>query len=518
MIKKVALAALLAAAGLAAWAGGKTEEPTAPAEPAAQSMYGGVLRVGSQPVSNLDPHFATSIADILLLEQVYEHLTYIDADNRAVPDLATEWSSPDGKVWTFTLRSGVKFNDGRDLTAADVVFTFDRLRDPDVGSPVVNLYKNIESVEAVDSTHVRFTLKDTNPEFAADVGDYHASIIPAGSKDPATQRVGSGPFRIDAYYPEDRIILKKNSYFDLKDASGNALPYLDEIQLIFSPDLGGQVEALRGGQLNFVGGLTTEFADTLEADPGTRVITNDSNMHWALHMRSDAGHLASDNRIRQALKKGTDQQAIINAVRPGLAAPGNGFTPVGPAYADYYLDRPPVRDVAGAKNLLAEAGYPDGLTLTLVAQNQLDVVPIATVWKEQMAQIGVTVDIQVVPSDVYYGDGPQSWLVCDFGITDWGARATPVTYFKLAYETDSPWNESHWSDAEFDQVAGQIDREMDKARRVELYKKAQEIMIERGPIIVAYFEKAVAGISANLEGVALSADWARTRFWNARFK
>ena len=503
------------------WAGGKQEEavsPEAAAPEAAVTKYGGVLKLGTQPVNNLDPHFATSIADILLLEQLYHHLVFIDASNRPVPDLALNWDSPDGKVWNFEIQSGVKFSNGKNLTADDVIFSFNRLHDPEVGTPVVNLYKNIEKIEAVDASHVRFTLKDANPEFSSDVGDYHACIIPKDSKDPAKERIGSGPFVIASYYPEDRAILKKNPHFSAKDKDGQPLPYLDEVQLIFSPDLGGQVEALRGGELNFVGGLSTQFVEALRGDTGVKILTNDSNMHWVIHMRSDDGHVASDNRVRQAFKLATDQKAMIDAVRPGLAAVGNGFTPVGPAYGDYYLNKPPVRDLEKAKKLLAEAGYPDGLKITLHAQNQLDVVPIATVWKEQLARIGVDVDIQIIPSDIYWGDSDQSWLKCDFGITDWGARATPVTYFKLAYMSDGPWNESHWSDPEFDRIAKQVDSEMDRSRRIELYKKAQEIMIDRGPVVVAYFEKAVAGLSADIEGVALAADWARTRFWNAYYR
>ncbi len=484
----------------------------------AAGQYGGVLKIGSQPVNNLDPHFATSIADIMLLEQVYHHLTYIDASNRPVADLATKWDSPDGKIWTFTLRPGVKFNNGAAVTAKDVVYSFNRLRDPKVGTPVVKLYKNIVKVEATDASQVRFTLEHPNPEFASDVGDYHACIIPEGLKDPAKKRIGSGPFMIASYFPEDRIILKKNPHFSQKDAAGNRLPYLDEVHMIFSPDMGGQVEALRGGELNFVGGLTTEFAETVKKSGSGKVLTNDSNMHWVIHMRSDKGHIAADNRIRQALKLATNHRQIINAVRPGLAVVGNGFSPVGPAYGKYYLDKPPVMDLQKARKLLAAAGHPNGLKINLVAQNQLDVIPIATVWKEQLAKIGVTVNIQVVPSDVYFGDGAQSWLKCDFGITDWGARATPVTYFNLAYTSKGPWNESHWSDAEFDRLTSQVDREMDFDKRVQLYHQLQQIMIERGPIVVAYFEKSIAGVSAKVENVKLAADWARTRFWNAYFK
>jgi peptide/nickel transport system substrate-binding protein len=484
---------------------------------AAWASGGGILKVGAQPSSTLDPHFAASITDIMINEQLYHHLTFISPDNRPVADLATKWETTDGKVWTFHLKSGVKFSTGQPVTARDVVFSFDRLRDPKVGAPTVKLYDNIDRIEAVNDTTVRFTLRNSNPEFPADAGDYHSCIIPAGTTDPGKTRIGSGAFVIDSYFPEDRIVLKPNSHFAGKDAQGNALPKVDKIQFIFSPDMGGQVEALRGGELHFLGGLTTQFAEIVKNDPHTKLLTNDSNMHWAIHMRSDKGHVAADPRIREALKLGTDHQAIIDAVRPGLASVGSGFTPMGPAYGEYFLSVPPKTDTAKAQKLLAEAGYPDGLKISLVAQNQLDVIPIATVWKEQMAKIGVDVDIQVIPSDVYYGEGENSWLKCEFGITDWGSRATPVTYFNLAYLSDGPWNGSHWQDAEFDKLTHEVDQEMDFTRRKELYHQLQTILIERGPVIVPYFEKAVVGVAANLEGVEIPSDWARARFWNAGF-
>ncbi|MBF0529628.1 MAG: ABC transporter substrate-binding protein [Deltaproteobacteria bacterium] len=485
---------------------------------AGKGQPGGVFKVGIQPLNNLDPHFIASISDIMVSEQQYHHLTFINEKNKAVPDLATEWKSADGKVWVFALRSGVKFSNGKDLTAKDVVFSFNRMKDPKVGSPAAKLYNTIEKVEAVDDTHVQFTLSQPNPEFPADAGDYHSAIIPDGSKDPGKVFVGSGPYMITSYLPEDRVILKKNPHFKQKSADGDPLPYFDEIQFIISPDLGGQVEALRGGQLNFVAGMTTEFANVLSKDPKTKVVNNYSNMHWALHMRSDGKSITADNKIRQALKLATDHQAIINAVRPGLAVMGNGFTPVGPSFSDYYLDKAPKQDLAKAKQLLAEAGKPNGFEINLIAQNIHDVVPFATVWKEQMAKIGVKVNIQVVPSDVYYGEGETSWLKCDFGITDWGSRATPVTYFKLAYNSDGAWNESHWKDAEFDELSKKVDQEMDRDKRVVLYQKLQQILIDRGPVIIGFFEKAAAGAGANVENAVLPSDWARVRFWEVYYK
>lgn len=478
---------------------------------------GGVLKVAAEPAVNRDPAFASARADILINQQVYDWLVEIGGDNQLLPGLANEWQSADGKAWTFTLRSGVTFSNGAAFTADDVVYTFDRLRNPDVGSPGVGLYSNVEAVTATDASHVQFTLTEPNPEFPSDVADYHAAILSKSVADPTADWVGTGPFVIESYAAEDRAILKKNPAYWGKDAQGARLPYLDEIQFIFSPDLAGQVEALRGDQVQFVAGLTSELVDSVKADAKLKVITGPASaFHYVLHMRSDEGRPSADARVRKALQLGTDHQGLIDQVRPGLAVVGNG-TPVGPAYGDYYLDQAPPYDPAQAKTLLADAGYADGLTITLYAQQALEVPAIATVWKEQMKAIGVTVDIQTVPPDVYYGEGDSSWLAVDFGITEWGARATPNAYFNAAYVSDAPWNESHWSDPEFDALVAQINSELDRATRAELYNQAQRILIERGPVIVPFFQTAAAGLSAAVDGVELAPDWSRTLFRAAHF-
>ncbi len=474
------------------------------------------LVVATEAFTIRDPAFASGRADILLNQQVYDWLVEIGPQNELLPGLATEWSSPDGKVWTFILRPDVTFSNSEDFTADDVVYTFDRLRDPAVGSPGKDIYANVESVRAVDEGTVEFTLQEPNPEFPSDVADYHAAILSRGVADPADEWVGTGAFKIVSYSAEDRAVLDKNPYYWREDGSGETLPHLEGLQLIVSPDLAGQVQALRGGQVQFVAGLTAELVDAIKGDENLRVITGPASaFHYVIHMRSDEGRPTADERVRRALRLGTDHQGLIDQVRPGLAVVGNG-TPVGPAYGDYYLDEPPAYDPEEAQRLLAEAGHADGLAITLYAQQALEVPAIATVWQQQMRAIGVTVDIQTVPPDVYYSEGDANWLTVDFGITEWGARATPNAYFNAAYVTDAAYNESHWSDSEFDSLVARINSELDRDTRADLYRQAQRILRERGPVIVPFFQTAVAGASVALEGVELAPDWSRTSFITAR--
>jgi peptide/nickel transport system substrate-binding protein len=196
-----------------------------------------------------------------------------------------------------------------------VVYTFKRLQDPNVGSPLGKSLTGVD-IKAVDPTHVQFTLTDPNPEFPAQVSDYHAAILSKSVQDPTKTWVGTGPFILESYAAEDRASLKKNPNYWMKDDQGNALPYLDAVELVFSPDLAGQVSALQGGQVQFVGGLSSELVDSIKKDKNLKVLTGPSSaFHYVIHMRSDAGHPAADPKIRQALQLGTDHQALIDVRR-----------------------------------------------------------------------------------------------------------------------------------------------------------------------------------------------------------
>jgi peptide/nickel transport system substrate-binding protein len=321
----------------------------------------------------------------------------------------------------------------------------------------------------------------------------------ADGTDFATEWNGTGPFILESYSPEDRMVFKRNPNYWLKDADGNQLPYLDGMEFIFIGDSTAQVEALRGGQVDYLIYLPAEYVQPLEEDPNMAVYQSPSNTAYVLRMRSDRAP-ANDNKVRQALKLATDREAILQGAFQGLGVAGLD-TPFGPVYGDFFLDQPlPARDPEGAKALLAEAGYPDGLTIQIACQDRTPVPAICTIWKEQLAEAGVTLEIQLVPTDVYYG-ADNMWMEADFAITDWGSRPYPQPYLDLAYICDAKWNESHWCDAELDELSAQAAKEMDPAKRAELYKQIQQIFQERGPIILTFFLNNLWGASAQLDGI-----------------
>lgn len=494
---------LIAGLVLSGCGGGKETTPPDGEEPQAISpKHGGILKNAFFAPTNMDPAFYSTVPDEHIGRQYHDFLVFIGEDNE--PDitrsLAEEWGADEeGKVWTFKLREGIKFHNGKDFTARDVKFTFDRLRDPEVGAATVGMYSNIVDITTPDDYTVVFTLQNSNPDFLKDLADYHAVIVDADNPDFNTNFNGTGPFMVERYIPEDRIVFKRNPNYWMKDADGNPLPYLDGMEFLFLGDPSAQVEALRGGQVDYLFYLPPESVPILEQDPNVVVYQSPSSSSYVIRMRSDRGP-ASDVRVRQALKLATDRNAILQGAIGGLGVTGRD-TPVSPGFKEFYLDVPELqRDVERAKQLLAEAGYPDGFTITMYAQELSPVPAIATIWKEQLADIGVTVDIQLVPSELYYG-AENMWLEVDFAITDWGSRAYPQPYLDLAYVTTAQWNETHWSDPELDELAAQAAKEMNHKERVRLYHQIQEIFIERGPIIIPFFNNNLWAARSNLKGL-----------------
>lgn len=470
--------------------------PEAP-DNGSDAQQGGTLKIAIGTASTLDLAFLTTAGDNQVATMWKDDLVFCGEDGR--PDIdrsvAESWEyDEDEKVWTFKLRENVLFHDGKKMTSRDVKYTFDRLRDPEVGTKTVDLFSNIVDITTPDDYTVLFKLKETNPEFLLDLAD--RGIMDADNTEPETVANGIGPFMIESFSPEDRVSLVRNPNYWRVDAEGNQLPYLDRLELIVITDRAAVLEALRGGQIDFAYGIPPESHEIVEEDPNLILIKGPSATHHVIRMRTDVAPF--DNvLVRQALKLGTDREEILEAAYEGHGVVGRD-TPISPAHEAYYLDIPvPKRDVKKAKQLLAEAGYPNGLDITMNSIESRPHSAIAVIWKEQMAEIGVNVDIKLVPEDIYYVD----WLEYDLGITDWGGRINPCIILQQAYISDALWNETHWVDPEMDELVGDIMKEMDFDKRVEAYHKVQEIFIERGPIIVPAFSESAWVANKDVKGV-----------------
>jgi peptide/nickel transport system substrate-binding protein len=523
-ISMFALLALVIVAALTAFAavgcGGDGDEgggTTDGGGTATGPVMGGTLRVGTTTASGqLDPAtFAGNTSDIQYMMQVAEPLVRNVAGFELVPVLATEWSSEDGVTWEFKLREGVTFHNGEPFTADDVVYTFGRLTDEELGSPMVSVYANLEEVVAVDPTTVQFKLKTADSSFPGLLTSYRALMLSKSVADPTKELVGTGPFTLVSTDPEDRTIIKKYADYWGTDDEGNKLPYLDGIEFIYAPDQAASLQGLLGGQLDYVGALAEEQLNQVASAEGLQTVSVETNNTYTIAIRCDQGP-GKDVKFRQALLAGTDLQSLIALVGPETMLTGNA-TQIGPAYGDVYLDEVPAVDVEGAKQLLADAGYADGAEITLYGTQAEPAPAMATAWQAQMEQIGVKVDVQMLPPDVFYSEdaGEKSWYEADFCIVDWGTRAVPVEYFNLTLVSDGIWNYSRWSNSEFDKIAAQIPQELDDTARADLYKQAQGMIQDEVPMLNLCVLKIGSGATDRLQGFEMVPAWSESPFTTA---
>lgn len=477
------------------------EEPGPAATEAATEPAGaqaGTLRIAMQPIVQTDPGLISSEPEVLVANHIYDYLVDISADNQIAPRLATEWQvSDDGLTYVFILAEGVTFHDGSPFTAEDVVWTFERLRDPDLGLPTSSLYENIDSIEATGDLEVTFTLIDPNPFFLFDLSDNHALVLKAGTEDPAAFN-GTGPFKVVDYSPEDRLVAEANENYFVEGQ-----PQLERLEIIFFNDQTAQVEALRGGQVDLVMVISTDLFLSLQNEPGLEPLQVATNGFDLVRLRADQ-EPGNDPRVIQALRLATDRDAIYNLVLQGFGEVGRD-SPIGPLYGEYYTEEFPLpaRDIEEARRLLAEAGYEDGLDLELHTPDTGNRPNLAVVLKEQWAEAGVNVEVLVEPESVYYGE--DGWLEVNLGITGWGSRPYPQFYLDVMLKCDAIWNEAHFCDEELDELITTTGTTMDEQERVQAYNEIQRILIERGPIIIPYFFAQLGAINEQFQGFEMKA-------------
>jgi peptide/nickel transport system substrate-binding protein len=469
------------------------------------SQPNGIFRLATQPLDQTDPAFISADVEIAFANAVYDYLVDVDHNNLIAPRLATDWTtSEDGLTYTFNLAAGVNFHDGSALTPADVVYTFDRLRDPDVGSGAADLYSNVESISANGNSQVIFTLTDTNPFFLFDLADNRAVIVKTGSTDLADFN-GTGPFRVVDTEITDQLSMEANPDYFIDGQPGIA-----RLEFIYFSDQIAGIDALLSGQIEGVWRISNTQLESLSSEAGINAINVPTNGFDLVRLRSDRPP-GNDPRVVQAIKLATDRNAIWEISQLGLGSVGRD-SPIGPLFTSYFSEATPIpaRNVAEAQALLADAGFPNGLDLELHFPNISRLEEFSITLQAQWAEAGINVTLLPEPESIYYGEG--NWLEVDLGITGWGSRATPQFYFDVMLECGAVWNESQFCDDEFEQLSQLAGSTLDENARIDAYQEMQRILIERAPIIIPYFFAQTAAISNQFSGFNLKAFAGRTDF------
>lgn len=484
---------------------------------------GGTFKI-SCPVYKLTHPAQTSwLQQSNLMRQVGEYLTYTDHENITHPYLLENWqAAEDLKTWDLNLRKGIMFNNGDPLTADDVVFSMKQWLDKDVGSSIKGLmgaYLDTTGIEKTGDHRIRLHLKQ--PEIAVPEHLFHYPAIILNHRtfegDFIKKPHGTGPFTIETYKEGDRAVVKARQDYWQKGADGAPLPYLDAIEYIdMGTEMAAQIAAIQAGDIDFIDigdAPGTDVYETLKDNGDIAISAVPSAQTRVLRMRVDMKPW-DDNRVRLAMKLCQHHEKIMQLAFFGQGLLGQD-THVYQKHPEYCPVDTPAFDPEKARQLLKEAGYPNGLEVELsISNGWLDVVRYAEILKEDAKAAGFTIRIKTMPSSQYW----ERWTEVPFGITPWTHRPLGTMVFNLAYtgdDTGKPvaWNETRWVDPEFSELLKQANHTLDVEKRRKIFCKLQNIQMERGSIGIPYWRniwfaarKQMHGVQAHPSGYTLLGD------------
>lgn len=438
---------------------------------------------------HLDPTAGAAAAiDEVVYANVFEGLTRIDEKGQPQPDLAESWtSSEDGKVYTFKLRSGVKFHDGTDFNADDVKFSLDRARAEDSTNAQKKLFQQITAVDVVDPTTVKITLANPQGLFIYNMGLGDAVIVaPESAANNKEKPIGTGPFKFDSWAKGSAIKLSKADHYWGDPVS------LDKVEFRVIPDAAAAVPALLSGDVQaFPNAPVGDALPQLQADPRLKVVIGLTEGETILSMNNKKPPF-DKLEVRQAVASAIDRQAIIDAASNGMGKPiGSHMSPANPDYVDLVNTYP--HDVAKAKEYLKAAGLPDGFKATI----KLPPVPYARQGGEVIAaelrEVGIS--LEIIP--VEWAD----WLAkvytdhdYDFSIVSHTEANDIDIYARKGYYIG-------YDNPAFNKLSDELQITNDAAKRHELLVEMQTILAKDVPAVFL-FELPKTGVwDAKLQGM-----------------
>jgi peptide/nickel transport system substrate-binding protein len=490
---------------LSTLAGAFGVEILAPTEARAAANPGGTVRVAmTMPTGPIDP---VTIDDqsLVLPQQTGEFLAYSSPKLILTPVLAESWSANSaGDVWSFKIREGVKFHNGKPLTADDVVATFDRLSDPKGDSNALSVFGGgvltKGGTRKVDDYRVEFHLDAPNGNFPYLVSsdNYNAVILPADyAGDFEKTFIGTGAFKLDKYTPKVGVSFVRNPDY----WGPAALP--DRTEFSFYGDLQAELLALQGRQVDIVNPVPVQGGQGVLKDPRFKVISVPSSAHQQVHMRTDMAPF-TDKRVRRAIALCLDRKLLVKGLFNGRAVVGNDspFAPIYPSTDSSVPQRE--QNLAEARQLLAAAGFPNGFNVKLTTEQFLEIPKYAVILQNAAKKIDVHIDLSIEAQMAYYGKavfGQSDWLDAIMGITDYGHRGVPNTVLSAPLKSDGVWNSAHFKSREYDSLVSQYVAAVDLQSQRAAAGKIQRLLLDESPVIFAYFYDWLVVTTKNLSGV-----------------
>jgi peptide/nickel transport system substrate-binding protein len=475
------------------------------AAPRAAAAEAPVLRVGlAMPHGAIDPVLVNDSASYQMIFQVAEFLCVTQPDLTLRPVLAESWSHDrDGSVWTFRLRRGVRFHDGREMRAEDVVATFDRLCDPAGASNALSVFRGLLSkggTRRVDDYTVAFHLDAPNGNFpyAVSIDNYNAVILPADYRgDYERGFVGTGPFRLESYRPRQGATFVRNAEYWGQRALA------ERIEFKFYADIQPRLLALQTGEVDLLDAVPVVMSPALRASPDVALIRVPSANHRQLHMRCDAPPFA-DNRVRQALALSLDRKKLVEGLCRGMGARGNDspFAPLFPSTDPAVPQRD--QDLAKARQLMAAAGLAGGFDVTLTTERYLDIPEYAQLVQNFGQALGIRITLKIESQELYYGKsaaGRSDWLDSALGITDYAHRGVPNAYLLNPLSSAGSWNAAHFKSAAYDASVARYVRALDLESQRRSAREIEELLLDETPMVIAYFPDLLVPARKNVTGL-----------------
>lgn len=477
--------------GRTASAGARAESPTG------LPRQGGSLRVSIDQVARgLNPIKHVLNSEFLMGELLFNGLTRLGYDMLPEPDLAIAWSANERlDEWTFQLRPGVRFHDGSPLEAADVAATINAILDPATGSPARSSIGPISSVAVVDPLTVRCHLSAPYADLPTALTHRCARIVRAAAiKDGSLldrTAIGTGPFMLTTFDPARVIDVKRNPNFFRPGQ-----PHVDRVQVFVYPDSTAESSALLSGGIDLMAKVSAADYTRIAQTPGVVGVQVRSGEMLKIAMACDRPPF-NDVRVRRALASCVDREMLLAILAEEYGTVAND-TPVCPVHRFYYQTQPKRPDPQSARQLLTEAGYPDGLDLDLIAVNHpASKQDFAVAMREMARPAGFRISVKVVPQPIYLD---QVWLKGQFYVGVYEMQPTIDAVSSLLFTSQAPWNDSHWHDPVFDRLIAEARSEVDPDKRGRLYAEAQTYMSDQTPSIIPVFFDVLAAHVETLHG------------------